>query len=61
MTPRNPFAHPDALTLAHVLARLEADTNLPLQRRRDLCSAVRTVGRWFNLGLTEIPPITTLT
>lgn len=55
MTPRNPFAHPDALTLAHVLARLEADTSFPLQRRRDLCSAVRTVGRWFNLGLTEIP------
>jgi len=55
MTKRNPFTTGDAPTLADVLVRLEADTTLPVQRRRDLCSAIRTVGKWFDLGLTEIP------
>ena len=41
----NPFTTPDQMTLRDVLEKIEADANLPVQRRRNLCSAIRTFAK----------------
>jgi len=53
--PFNPFVSRDALTLADVLNAIEATPDLKLQERRDMSSALRSVARWFNRELSEIP------
>ena len=55
-SPEPPAASvPAAATLADVVARLEADLELSRRRRRDLISAVRTLGRLAGTPLAEMP------
>lgn len=42
---RNPFTAADQLTLSDVSERLESDEHLSLQRRRNLCSSIRALGK----------------
>jgi integrase len=51
----NPFLAEDTLTLAVVIARIEADETLKVNRRRDICSAARTLARLFNKTPGEVP------
>ena len=53
--PTSPLAAPGLPTLQNVLDHLLHDVDLPPLRRRDLCSAVRTVGRVLGNDLHEIP------
>ena len=55
MTTSNPFADPDLPSLADLRIRIEAMHNLPLLRRRDMASAIRTLAGWFNLPEENIP------
>ena len=55
MSDRNPFTTPDQPTLQHVLNALESDTALLVQRRRNLCSSVRTLGKLMGKNLTALP------
>ncbi len=52
--PTSPLAAPGLPTLQNVLEHLRDDVDLPPLRRRDLCSAVRTVGRVLGNDLQEI-------
>jgi integrase len=52
--PTAPLATPGLPTLQNVLEHLRNDVDLPPLRRRDLCSAVRTVGRVLGNDLHQI-------
>ena len=55
MTDRNPFTATDQPTLADVLRQLEIDPHLERQRKRNLCSAVRGLGRMMGHDLSYLP------
>jgi len=55
LTGTNPFMNDDQMTLADVLDLIAADTELKPQRRRNLCSAIRVLGRLMNRDLTYLP------
>ena len=52
---RNPFAAPGHVTLADVLARIDGDSSLPIVRRRNLLSSIRTFARLLGLDLSAMP------
>jgi len=52
---RNPFMTNDQLTMAAVLQKVEADTALKSQRRRNLCSAIRALGKLMDKDLSYLP------
>ncbi len=52
---QNPFTTPDQATLQQVRDRIQVDTTLPLQRRRNLCSSIRTLGRVMERDLGYLP------
>ena len=52
---RNPFTAADELSLLDVLERIEADECLPPQRRRNICSAIRRLGKLMERGLSQLP------
>lgn len=54
-SPRNPFVAPDALTLQDVLGQVLAGENLSQTRRRDMASAIRTLGKALNQPLSALP------
>ena len=49
---KNPFMADDQMTLDDVLERIAADTELDPQRRRNLCSAIRALGKLMNRDLS---------
>jgi hypothetical protein len=51
----NPFLASDAPTLADVINGIEANDSLSESRRRDICSAVRTLARLLNKSPKEVP------
>ncbi len=51
----NPFTTPEQPTLQQVLDTIESDTTLPLQRRRNLCSSLRTLGKLMERDLRYLP------
>ena len=51
----NPFTTPDQMTLRDVLEKIEADANLPVQRRRNICSSMRTLAKHANRDPVGIP------
>jgi integrase len=51
----NPFLASDAPTLADVINGIEANDSLSESRRRDICSAVRTLARLLNKSPEEVP------
>ena len=55
MTMHNPFFDADQMSLADVIAHIEADHELPVYRRRDMVSACRSLAEWFHLPETSIP------
>ena len=52
---RNPFMAPGEASLAELLQRIEGDARLTATRRRDVASALRSLGRILALPLTAIP------
>ena len=52
---RNPFTSAEQLTLADVLFRSEADPVLEPQRCRNLCSAIRGLGKLIRKDLRYLP------
>ena len=52
---KNPFMADDQMTLADVLEKIAADVVLDPQRRRNLCSAIRALGKLMNRGLSYLP------
>ncbi len=55
MTMHNPFFDADQMSLAEVIAHIEADHKLPVYQRRDMVSACKTFSRWIHLPTTSIP------
>lgn len=51
----NPFMTDDQTTMADVLERISANTELKPQRRRNLCSAIRALGKLMNRDLSYLP------
>lgn len=52
---RNPFTDPSAPTMHDVLVRVLADSELPPRRQREMASAIRSLGHWFNADLIALP------
>ena len=52
---RNPFTTTGQMTLSEVLLRISADEGLKPQRRRNLCSALRGLGKLMNRDLSYLP------
>ena len=52
---KNPFMADDQMTLADVLEKIAADVVLDPQRRRNLCSAIRALGKLMNRDLSYLP------
>jgi len=52
---RSPFLSDAELTLADVLSLLSDDVTLSPTRRRDLCSAIRRLGKLLNRDLAMVP------
>ena len=52
---RNPFADPDSLTLADVLARVAAADGLTLRQKREIASAVNSAALWLHRTPAELP------
>jgi integrase len=51
----NPFVSPDHATMAEVIDLVGADEALPLQRRRNICSSIRTLARALGMKPADIP------
>jgi integrase len=51
----NPFTTTNQTTLQQVLEMIEADNSLHLQRRRNICSALRTLARIMGKSLAYLP------
>ena len=52
---KNPFMTDDQMTMKDVLMKIAADTELKSQRRRNLCSAIRAVGKLMEKNLSYLP------
>ncbi len=55
MTARAPIYDPNLPSLADLRCQIEARHDLPLLRRRDMTSAIRTLAGWFNLPEENVP------
>jgi hypothetical protein len=55
MTMHNPFLDADQMSLAELRARIEADHELSVYKRRDIASACRSLAEWFHLPEESIP------
>jgi site-specific recombinase XerD len=55
MSNLNPFANPDVISLAELQKRIMANDGLAYPRKREMSSAINTVGVWFGLPLDMIP------
>jgi site-specific recombinase XerD len=55
MRNKNPFANPDVISLAELQKRIMANGVLDYPRKREMSSAINTVGAWFGLPLDMIP------
>jgi hypothetical protein len=51
----NPFADPDVISLAELQKRIMANGVVAYPRKREMSSAINTVGVWFGLPLDMIP------
>lgn len=51
----NPFAASGHVTMADVLEQIADDDGLPIQRRRNICSSIRTFARLLSRDLTAMP------
>ena len=51
----NPFVSSGHLTMAEVVDAIGADETLPLQRRRNICSSIRTLARALGMEPAGIP------
>ncbi len=51
----SPFTDADQIAFSAVLQLVTNDTSLTSQRRRDLCSSVRSLGKWFGRDLDSLP------
>ena len=51
----NPFTTADQMTLANVLERIDSDESLSTQRRRNLCSSIRSLGKLMGKNLQYLP------
>jgi integrase len=51
----NPFMTHDQMTMADVLERVAASVDLKPQRRRNICSALRALGKLMNRDLAYLP------
>ena len=51
----NPFAASGHVTMADVLEQIADDDGLPIQRRRNICSSIRTFARLLSRDLTTMP------
>ncbi len=49
----SPFTDADQIAFSAVLQLVTNDTSLTSQRRRDLCSSVRSLGKWFGRDLVS--------
>ena len=52
---KNEFAETTVLTLEDLMARISVAPSLNDRQRRDISSALNTVGRWHQRPLSEIP------
>ena len=52
---RNSFTISNQMTLSEVLLRISLGAGLTPQRRRNLCSALRGVGKLMNRDLSYLP------
>lgn len=52
---KNPFMADDQMTLADVLEKIAADAELNPQRRRNICSAIKALGKLTSKGLRYLP------
>lgn len=55
MTAQTPTYDPALPSFAELRRRIEARQDLPLLRRRDMASAIRTLAGWFNLPEENVP------
>ena len=55
MIAQAPTYDPALPSLAELRRRIEARHELPLLRRRDMASAIRTLAGWFNLPEENVP------
>ena len=55
MTAHAPIYDPNLPSLADLRCQIEARHDLPLLRRRDMASAIRTLAGWFNLPEENVP------
>ncbi len=55
MTAQTPIYDPALPSLADLRQRIEARHDLPLLRRRDMASAIRTLASWFSLPEENVP------
>jgi site-specific recombinase XerD len=55
MRNKNPFANPEVISLAMLQDRIMANGVLAYPRKREMSSAINTVGAWFGLPLDMIP------
>jgi transposase len=55
MTAHAPIYDPKLPSLADLRCQIEARHDLPLLRRRDMASAIRTLAGWFNLPEENVP------
>jgi len=51
----NPFMTEDQMTMENVLESVAADADLKPQRRRNICSAIRALGKLMNRNLSYLP------
>ena len=51
----NPFMADEQMSLADVLEKIATDTELKPQRRRNICSALRAMGKLMNRNLSYLP------
>ena len=55
MSMTNPFADPDLISLSDLIELIDARRDIDHLKRRDMGSAIRTLGKWFGLPLEMIP------
>ena len=55
MTAHTPIYDPKLPSLADLRCQIEARHDLPIVRRRDMASAIRTLAGWFNLPEENVP------
>ena len=54
MSMTNPFADPDLISLSDLIELIDARRDIDHLKRRDMGSAIRTLGKWFGLPLEMI-------